>query len=88
MDIGKDLQRAYDEGYAKGWAEAEAYTLHCGDEKPTTNADRIRAMTDEELAEWLCDISSDSCEYCVATDLCYNGHIGMIDWLKEEAKDG
>ena len=25
------------------------------DKKPQTNADRIRAMTDEELAEYLCD---------------------------------
>ena len=30
-----------------------------------TNADRIRAMTDEELAEWIRNgISSDACDYC------------------------
>lgn len=52
MDIGLDLQRAYDDGYKKGWEEAEAYVFHCGDETPITNADRIRSMTDEELAEW------------------------------------
>lgn len=29
---------------------------------PMTNADRIRAMTDEELAEWLADMFD--CHYC------------------------
>lgn len=42
----------------------------------TTNADRIRSMTDEKLAEWLdsiCDV------YCVPDT-------GWLDWLKEEVK--
>lgn len=30
-----------------------------------TNADRIRAMSDEELAKWILDgMSSDACDYC------------------------
>ena len=30
-----------------------------------TNADRIRAMSDEELAKWILDgVSSDACDYC------------------------
>ena len=55
--------------------------------KPITNADRIRAMTDEELAEKLCKMQcygvcpdgkdwaicdKDDCQKC------------WIDWLKEE----
>ena len=28
-------------------------------EKPKTNADRIRSMSDEELAEFLCKVKSD-----------------------------
>ena len=53
-----------------------------------TNADRIRSLSDEELADFLCDISGgESCTYCVANDLCHNGHNGMIDWLKEEVND-
>ena len=57
--------------------------------KPLTNADRIRAMTDEELAYWMthlhedghclnerCQIFHDkTCEECV------------IDWLKQPAKE-
>jgi len=44
----------------------------CG--KPITNADRIRAMSDEELAEWLED----------RFPLPSNGL--WLDWLKKEAE--
>jgi hypothetical protein len=39
-----------------------------------TNADRIRAMSDEELAEWIVSITEDDTE-------------GWLDWLRQEAKD-
>lgn len=42
--------------------------------KPVTNADRIRAMTDEELAEWIISITED-----LTTR--------WLDWLKQEAND-
>lgn len=33
--------------------------------EPQTNADHIRCMTDDELAEWIRNgISSDACDYC------------------------
>ena len=38
-----------------------------------TNADRIRAMSDEELAEWLD-------RYCF--------QYGWLEWLKQEVDDG
>lgn len=54
-----------------------------------TNADRIRSMTDEELAEWLmiehndCDLCPD---YIVAGD-CNDGCIAKwLTWLREEAE--
>ena len=55
--------------------------------KPKTNADRIRSMPDEELAEWIAyglrrcphygedDYQCDSCAECWA------------EWMKQEAKD-
>ena len=55
--------------------------------KPSlTNADRIRSMTDEELAdviaEGFCSGRVDKCNnYKRCTDC-------TLDWLKEEAKDG
>lgn len=41
--------------------------------KPKTNADRIRAMTDEELAEWL---DNNTCRFPIYKD--------WLDWLKKE----
>ena len=53
-----------------------------------TNADRIRAMTDEELAEFLCCPQSvcpvDDCEECY-DDKCQKC---VLKWLKKEAEDG
>jgi len=56
--------------------------------KPITNADRIRAMTDEELAEFMCHNVSNgtvNCAFCGAAEFCRMGHNGWLDWLKEEA---
>ena len=47
--------------------------------RKTTNANRIRAMTDEELAEAICKVELMSEKH---------GHQGFhawLDWLKEEA---
>ena len=60
--------------------------------KPITNADRIRAMTDEKLADFICN---HSCAYCpmddcdgrmeIGRDACYKR---WLDWLKQEVNDG
>ena len=60
-----------------------------------TNADRIRAMTDEELAECLERIrlccSLDLCgRSCPLSQVCYSNAEEpkeMLDWLKEEVDD-
>lgn len=65
----------------------------CSHETPS-NADRIRVMTDEELAEWmLSGISTDPCDYCE----CNNGYCDglpcrgkadaetIIGWLRQPA---
>lgn len=53
----------------------------CEEKKPS-NADRIRAMSDEELAKWIAfeteGIGFDSFE---------EFEKGWLEWLKEEAKD-
>lgn len=57
--------------------------------KPKTNADRIRAMSDEELAEWLyeygggapnCDKELGTFDYKRCAD-CW------LDWLQQEATE-
>ena len=59
------------------------------EEKPFTNADHIRAMTDKELAEWFlkiavcpCDAMNDGC--ALNDDTCRQA---WLDWLKEEVKE-
>lgn len=45
------------------------------DGKPVTNADRIRAMSDEELAEFLIDLADD-------------GNPRIREWLQQPAEGG
>ena len=57
--------------------------------KPQTKADCIRAMSDEELAEWIASIYPDcppGREGCINdTDVCQSC---WLDWLRQEATDG
>ena len=62
----------------------------CTSLKPKTNADRIRSMTDEELAEFLHLTNDCCCDYvmkrrCPDFDKC--GVECWLDWLKEEVKE-
>nr|DAF59583.1 MAG TPA: hypothetical protein [Siphoviridae sp. ctmIh35] len=76
-----------------GWCGQTADSPYEHDErrccffKQCTNGDRIRRMTDADLARLLCDISS--CRKCMAKRCCGSGSNGFLDWLKEEsnAKD-
>lgn len=70
----------------KSCGYASEDVIRCGDFEENlvqTNADRIRAMSDEELAEWItcpqyfgfkmvCDTSCDAC---------------CLEWLKQPAKE-
>ena len=61
--------------------------------KPQTNADRIRAMSDEELAEWFVRLYT-ICECCSARGECKEVQSdvvcgqGILDWLRQPVKDG
>lgn len=87
-------------GRTGGWESCQYRQLHqpntvVGYVPPLkkTNADRIRAMTDEELAEWMA-LNTD-CYYCRAKD---DGRCASLattpcgdvwlDWLKQEAENG
>lgn len=52
--------------------------------KPPSNFDRIQNDSVEELAAFLCTVSS--CGSCIASEYCRGGHPGYIDWLKEVAE--
>lgn len=52
-----------------------------------TNANRIRTMTDEELAEW-CVIFArcpDGCNLCSSGSIAWICKKCWLDWLKHEA---
>ena len=62
--------------------------------KPITNADRLRSMSDEELAEWLVTVPMSHEEVCPnpMPKECRGGDRGTciqcwLDWLKKEAHD-
>ena len=69
------------------------YCFACNDGnqfEPMANADRIRSMTDEELAEFMCHNVSNgtvNCTFCAASEFCRMGHNGWLEWLKQEAGD-
>ena len=55
--------------------------------KPQTNADRIRAMSDEELAELLC---TDHCVQIRGNNKLCDGtcFLCVEEWLRQPMKDG
>lgn len=62
--------------------------------KPMTWGDKIRAMSDEELAELISDtMDCSECEHRYAGEgkPCHNGYCCpdyWLDWLRQEAQDG
>lgn len=50
----------------------------CDEYLPKTNADRIRSMTNEELADFLWNVA------CNTTPIGYYNFDGWFVWLKEE----
>lgn len=57
--------------------------------RPETNGDRIRAMTDEELAVWLkrwC-VAAEVCQMCPVMDCPHDKGMTWADWLRQIAKD-
>lgn len=63
------------------------HTCHGSGRKPQTNADRVRAMSDEELAEFL---RWDICVKIHGDNRLCNGWCDecVLDWLKQPVKDG
>lgn len=74
------------------------YFNNTGGHYVPTNADRIRAMTDEELAKWMCGgaMHSDSaCSYCeynkpgrYSGEHCQNKSDAeiIVEWLRQPAE--
>lgn len=79
------------------WCEAvidspdEDMIRDCQHFSQKTNADRIRAMTDEKLAVYFCRrFLACSSNTCPGTELCVAGGCnanGLLKWLKQPAED-
>ncbi len=65
------------------------YSKECcePEEKKITNADRIRNMTDEELAEFLSEVKYDGIYYAEGQDYPMKSEV-WIEWIQAEAKEG
>lgn len=80
-----------EDGYCKKYSDEEVTSWcvqgPCKDEKPS-NADRIRSMTDEDLAIFLANLAS--CPECNARikDCGINCWEAWLDWLKQEVSNG
>jgi len=56
------------------------------EERPLTNADKIRAMTDEEIADWIYDITTNALRILqIGSDMSTQSYFGWLNWLKQEA---
>ena len=63
-------------------------TSECPNFRPMTNADRIRQMTDEELAEFLAKLKTE-CYLCPVNDCKRVGKCSdsFLGWLKQEVTE-
>ena len=73
------------------FATKDEIRLYQCKKKPITNADRIRAMSDEELAEFLCGVfDDDDCngKYICGVTIPDYDEYSILDWLKQPAEEG
>ena len=71
--------------------DGRCHALGACENKIETNADRIRAMSDEELAEFLCEFNGCYSDKCPGAELCeFGGGLanGLKKWLKQPAEEG
>ena len=78
----------FDECHYSGFLTGRLTSCPDYKQKPKTNADRLRAMTDEELCDFLsqykfCDICEEGCDNCT-----YHGDCDkrLLDWLQQPAE--
>lgn len=91
-EIGLVLSEIFGEDYnldrLKELMEADRNHL-MKEQKTQTNADEIRSMTDEELADFLDKCEGKGYQDSSITPINEDGyHMDMLDWLKQPAKEG
>ena len=76
--ICEGLHNAYDNGYRDAAIRAQQERENT---KPMTNAQKIRAMSDKELKEFICSILQ--CEFCKFEGW---GGCELLEWLQMPAE--
>lgn len=77
----------------KGKPHEDNTAIDCDNYAPMTNADRIRNMTDEELAEFIARNNYDCADYCEDAKCGCSWSCGNKDktialqWLQKESED-
>ena len=74
--------------YATEWIASTWNKTEQAVYNPLTNSDRIRSMTDEELADFLNEVNMTSCSCAMGKSPCDAKDCPCwLDWLKEEVKE-
>lgn len=93
MDIYTMQEEAYKRGYDAGVKSVTDNNVGHKmsptdkDTNVLTKADRIRSMSDIDLAEFLCSITDCYDGKCPAVEYCRKGHNGMREYLKQRAEE-
>ena len=86
----KKIVNELTEEYINTSADTSTNSLDASTNTSTTNADRIRSMTDEELVEFLYDTNHyfENNEYLVrfGSEIVQDEEINILDWLKSEVE--
>ena len=71
------------------YTSMSTYAEKCKDfeEKKQTNADRIRSMSDEELALFLCNIHEPDEDTIVIDDKEFFAETEILEWLQSEVEE-
>ena len=82
MKLCKDCKNQGSKSVCRYYGGVSNYAERCKhfEEIKKTNADKIRAMSDEELADFLVDVETHGYH-----DQSVSGTLEMIDWLQTEA---
>ena len=87
MEMHEEMGGGKEEKMSDKVKDYPPYLDYPKERKPMTNADRIRAMTDDELTMWIMEMQS--CPYERYQDCQhpnYDCETCVKDWLKQEAE--
>lgn len=52
-----------------------------------TNYEKIKAMSLQELSDFICELFTDCTDRCPGYEYCHRNHRGTVDYLKQKAEE-